>query len=160
MDASTGEFNMSAFEDDIVRTRLETMFRQIRPKELVFAKGNLSVQTTRLLRTILPSSTLWQSFKVDKEFLSQEETVVALNEIFAPGGGEAELPEAITSMLDKPLAMEALGGMVFYLRSLNLDKDLISQKNFNIYDPIRNGKSLILDGQTLAHMEVGTSRID
>lgn len=154
MDASTGEFNLSAFDDDVVRTRLETMFRQIRPKELVFAKGNLSVQTTRLLRTILPTSTLWQSFKLDKEFLTQEATMGALQDIFNPEGGVAELPEAITSMLDKPLAMEALGGMIFYLRSLNLDKDLISQKNFNIYDPIRSGKSLILDGQTLAHMEV------
>ncbi|KLT40648.1 putative mismatch repair-related protein [Cutaneotrichosporon oleaginosum] len=155
MDASTGEFNLTAFEDDICRTRLETMFRQIRPKELVFAKGNLSVPTTRLLRNILPASTLWQSFKLGKEFMSKEDAVEALREIFSSdGSGDPELPEAITAMMDQPLAMEALGGMIFYLRSLNLDKDLISQKNFNIYDPIRNGKSLVLDGQTLAHMEV------
>ncbi len=155
MDASTGEFNLTAFEDDICRTRLETMFRQIRPKELVFAKGNLSVPTTRLLRNILPSSTLWQSFKLGKEFMSKEDTVDALHEIFASEDStDAELPEAIAGMMDQPLAMEALGGMIFYLRSLNLDKDLISQKNFNIYDPIKNGKSLVLDGQTLAHREV------
>ncbi|GMK58904.1 hypothetical protein CspeluHIS016_0603460 [Cutaneotrichosporon spelunceum] len=155
MDASTGEFNLTAFEDDICRTRLETMFRQIRPKELVFARGNLSVPTTRLLRNILPSSTLWQSFKLDKEFMSRDDTVEALHEIFSSDDcPEPELPEAITTMMDQPLPMEALGGMIFYLRSLNLDKDLISQKNFNIYDPIKNGKSLVLDGQTLAHMEV------
>lgn len=155
MDASTGEFNLTAFEDDVCRTRLETMFRQIRPKELVFAKGNLSVPTTRLLRNVLPSSTLWQSFKLDKEFMSKEDTVSALHEIFTTEDSpEPELPEAIAGMMDQPLAMEALGGMIFYLRSLNLDKDLISQKNFNIYDPIKNGKSLVLDGQTLAHMEV------
>lgn len=41
MDASTGEFNLTAFDDDVCRTRLETMFRQIRPKELVFAKVSL-----------------------------------------------------------------------------------------------------------------------
>lgn len=158
MDASTGEFNLSAFDDDICRTRLETMFRQIRPKELVFAKGNLSVPTTRLLRNILPSSTLWQSFKPGKEFMSAEDALEAVKTIFAGDDGdddqEVVLPEAISSMLDKPLAMEALGGMVFYLRSLNLDKDLISQKNFNVYDPIKQGKNLILDGQTLGHMEV------
>ena len=57
-------------------------------------------------------------------------------------------------MLDKPLALEALGGMLFYLKALNLDKDLVSQKNFNIYDPIKEGRSLVLDGQTLGHMEV------
>jgi DNA mismatch repair protein MSH6 len=59
-------------------------------------------------------------------------------------------------MLDQPLAMEALGGMLFYLESLHLDKDLISQKNFNIYDPLREGKNLVLDGQTLGHMEVSS----
>jgi DNA mismatch repair protein MSH6 len=38
MDASTGEFGLSAFDDDVCRTRLETMFRQIRPKEFLHAK--------------------------------------------------------------------------------------------------------------------------
>jgi hypothetical protein len=70
-------------------------------------------------------------------------------------GTKAPLPAAIEKMLDNPLAMEALGGMMFYLKTLNLDKDLITQRNFNIYDPIREGKSLVLDGQTLGHMEVG-----
>lgn len=41
-----------------------------------------------------------------------------------------------------------------YLRQLNIDKDLLSMKNFNIYDPMRQGKGLVLDGQTLAHIEV------
>jgi len=38
LDASTGEFNLSTFDDDVVLTRLQTTFRQIRPKELVHAK--------------------------------------------------------------------------------------------------------------------------
>lgn len=158
MDASTGEFNLTAFEDDVVRTRLETMFRQIRPKEIIHAKGNLSVPTTRLLRNVLPSSTLWQSFKPEKEFCSADETLTQLGELFETEddepGSKPQLPDAINEMLGKPIAMEALGGMLFYLRSLNLDKDLMSQRNFNVYDPIKEGKCLVLDGQTLAHMEV------
>lgn len=39
-DASRGTFELSYFDDDIVRTSLETMFRQIRPKELLSAKVN------------------------------------------------------------------------------------------------------------------------
>ncbi|XAO26442.1 hypothetical protein I312_105279 [Cryptococcus bacillisporus CA1280] len=153
-DASTGEFSISYFEDDVCRTRLETMFRQIRPKELIHAKGNLSVTTTRLLRNILPSSTAWQSFKDDKEFYTAEDTLNLLPSIFSSEEGESTIPEAITSLQDNALAMESLGGMLFYLRSLNLDKDLFSQRNFNIYDPIKEGKNLILDGKTLGHMEV------
>jgi DNA mismatch repair protein MSH6 len=40
------------------------------------------------------------------------------------------------------------------LRQLNIDKDIFSMKNFNIYDPMKQGKGLVLDGQTLAHIEV------
>lgn len=46
-DTSTGEVNLSYFQDDIIRTRLETLFRQIRPKEVISAKAS----------QILPAST-------------------------------------------------------------------------------------------------------
>jgi len=38
LDTSTSQFNLSAFEDDVCRTRLETLMRQIRPKEILFKK--------------------------------------------------------------------------------------------------------------------------
>jgi DNA mismatch repair protein MSH6 len=38
LDCSTSQFDLSAFEDDICRTKLETLMRQIRPKELLFKK--------------------------------------------------------------------------------------------------------------------------
>ncbi len=96
------------------------------------------------------------------EFYNADDALRHLSNFFKTesdptGSGKPELPEAVASMLDRPLAMEALGGMLFYLDTLNLGKDLVSQKNFNIYDPIKEGRSLVLDGQTLGHMEVGTS---
>lgn len=41
-----------------------------------------------------------------------------------------------------------------YLRQLNLESDLVTAKNFKYYDPLSEGKALVLDGQTLAHIEV------
>ena len=41
-----------------------------------------------------------------------------------------------------------------YLHTLNIDKDILSMKNFNVYDPMKRGQGLVLDGQTLAHIEV------
>ena len=41
-----------------------------------------------------------------------------------------------------------------YLRQLNIDKEIMSMKNFDIYDPMKRGQGLTLDGQTLAHLEV------
>ena len=32
-------------------------------------------------------------------------------------------------------------------------------KNFNVYDPMKRGQGLVLDGQTLAHIEVGSGPI-
>jgi DNA mismatch repair protein MSH6 len=50
LDCSTSQFNLSAFEDDVCRTRLETLMRQLRPKELLFTKvGGLPTFCTLLL---------------------------------------------------------------------------------------------------------------
>ena len=38
LDCSTSQFNLSAFRDDACRTKLETLMRQLRPKELLFTK--------------------------------------------------------------------------------------------------------------------------
>jgi DNA mismatch repair protein MSH6 len=38
LDSATSEFNLSAFNDDVCRTRLETLMRQLRPKEIIFTK--------------------------------------------------------------------------------------------------------------------------
>ncbi|EIW67861.1 hypothetical protein TREMEDRAFT_40008 [Tremella mesenterica DSM 1558] len=158
LDASTGEFQLTALEDDVLRTKLGTLFRQIRPKELLHAKGNLSSPTLRLLRNISPPNVLWQDFKDGVEFYPVAKTLEELGKLFEVEGDladmKATLPNAIKTMLNEPLAIEALGGMLFYLRSLNLDKDLVSQGNFTIFDPTREGKVLILDGQSLGHMEI------
>ena len=74
-------------------------------------------------------------------------------------------------MLPYEGAIEALGAMIWsvarsawvdlmayyvyrYLHTLNIDKDILSMKNFNVYDPMKRGQGLVLDGQTLAHIEV------
>ena len=44
LDSATSEFNLSAFEDDVCRTKLETILRQLRPKELVYTKVSLGLR--------------------------------------------------------------------------------------------------------------------
>jgi len=48
----------------------------------------------------------------------------------------------------------------FFLKKLKLDKNLISLKNFHIYDPLRGSSSLILDGQTLVNLEIFENTVD
>ncbi|KAG7098886.1 hypothetical protein E1B28_000786 [Marasmius oreades] len=160
LDCSTSQFDLSGFQDDICRTKLETLVRQIRPKELIFTKGNLSVSTTRLMKSILPGACAWTGLR-EVEGLDYEATLQELNNRF-PTDEEtmtdsilsSGVPEPIRALVDSKCAIEALGCMIWYLQQLNIDKDILTMKNFNIYDPMKRGEGLVLDGQTLAHIEV------
>ncbi|KNC73526.1 hypothetical protein SARC_13915, partial [Sphaeroforma arctica JP610] len=63
-------------------------------------------------------------------------------------------PEILAQWTDKELVMSALGGLTFYLGTLKLDMELLSHGHFTAYDPMRQGKSLLMDGQTLKNLEV------
>ncbi|KAJ7197253.1 muts domain V-domain-containing protein [Mycena pura] len=162
LDCATSQFNLSSFEDDVCRTKLETLMRQLRPKELLFTKGKLSVSTTRLLKSILPAGCLWTGLR-EVEGFSYEQTLVELRKLY-PAVEENDMdkdavlpssvPEPIREMMGSHSATESLGSMIWYLRQLNIDKDILSMKNFNVYDPMKRGQGLVLDGQTLAHIEV------
>ncbi|KAG6841043.1 hypothetical protein C0991_002351 [Blastosporella zonata] len=166
LDCSTSQFDMSAFEDDVCRTKLETLMRQLRPKELLFVKGNLSVPTTRLLKAVLPAACLWTGLRTVEGF-NYDETLQEVRSMYCEenddetmadedeeAGLPANVPEPIRAMVSSQNAIKSLGSMIWYLRQLNIDKDILSMKNFNVYDPMKKGQGLTLDGQTLAHIEV------
>lgn len=126
LDASTAEFSLSHFHDDVSRTQLETLIRQLKPKEIIHQKGNLSVSTLRLLRNCLGIDTQWTALKEGKEFLRADdarEEVIKLFKAAAKGKEASEdqdevdddflVPADIRKMYDKPVAMSALGGMVW-----------------------------------------------
>ena len=74
LDASTAEFSLSAFEDDASRTQIETLIRQLKPKEIIHEKANLSVSTLRMLRSSLSVDCQWTALKAGTEFLRPEDT--------------------------------------------------------------------------------------
>ncbi|KAL1915228.1 uncharacterized protein VTP21DRAFT_7504 [Calcarisporiella thermophila] len=69
-------------------------------------------------------------------------------------------PPALKMATNSPLLISAAGGLFSYLRMLKLDAELISLGNFHSYDPVRQSSSLILDGQTLANLEVLENNFD
>lgn len=154
-DCSTAEFSIAAFEDDACRTRLETTIRQHRPRDVLCERGNLSVPTRRLLQSAVGPLCTITMLQPGKEFPKAEKGIEAVQNLFESFDEDNRtVPAQITDHYDNEQAMSALGAMVKYLKTLNLDKDLLAVRNFNIFDPIRNGQSLVLDGQTLAHIEV------
>ncbi|KAI8616461.1 muts domain V-domain-containing protein [Chytriomyces sp. MP71] len=159
VDTSTAQFGISYFNDDVDRTHLETLLMQLKPKELVLEKGRVSQRTQKLLKNCLNDPQI-NHLLPDVEFWSSETTVDELRRTHYFGSVnkdadiEALYPDAIKTSLESPLATSSLGGLFSYLRSLKLDKDLVSAKNFQIYDPMRQSGNLILDGQTLLNLEV------
>ncbi|KAI9201827.1 DNA mismatch repair protein msh6 [Polychytrium aggregatum] len=166
VDTATAEFNICEFADDIERTKFETLLMQIKPKELVLEKGHLSQRSLRLVKNILSSPQL-NYLVPDTEFW---DSAVTRDELSSDGyfkdGNSMETntneswPEALREYQDHNMALSALGGLLFYLRSLKLDKQLVSVKNFHVYDPIRQSGTLILDGQTLLNLEIFENSLD
>ncbi|KAF8966381.1 DNA mismatch repair protein msh6 [Entomortierella lignicola] len=160
VDTSTAEFNLATFYDDMDRTKFETLITQIKPKEIVVEKGGLSVRSTRILKNSLGVNTIWNYLQPESQFWNALDAAdeLRIREYFGPdvpGSVATESwPPALQSMIGNPAVMSALGGLVWYLRSLKLDKELLSFKNFHVYDPVRQASTLILDGQTLSNLEI------
>ena len=145
-----------------------------RPREIIHEKGNLSTSTLRVMKNVLDLRCQWTSLKPSSEFLEPDSALVAIKRLIRnqhakskkaaaadasddeemESEDDVKLPAAIESMKDDPQALSALGGMVWHLGQLNLDAELCPIGNFDIYDPMRSGKCLCLDGQSLAHIEV------
>ncbi|KAI1321166.1 DNA mismatch repair protein msh6 [Mortierella claussenii] len=166
VDTSTAEFNLATFYDDMDRTKFETLITQIKPKEIVVEKGGLSVRSNRILKNSLGVNTIWNYLQPESQFWNSIDTAdeLRIRGYFGPdvpGTVATECwPTALQKMNDCPPVMSALGGLIWYLRSLKLDTELLSFKNFHVYDPVRQASTLILDGQTLSNLEVFQNNSD
>lgn len=155
VDTSTAEFSLSTFSDDQDRTRLETLIVQIKPKELVLEKGIISKASLRVIKNCLGNVEI-NFIAPGIEFWTVAHTI---DEIRRGSYFDCLGNEDYRSMWPIPLqldstAISAFGGLLYYLRSLRLDVDLISASNFHDYDPMRSASTLVLDGQTLINLEI------
>ncbi|KAA1083414.1 DNA mismatch repair protein msh6 [Puccinia graminis f. sp. tritici] len=151
MDAATAEFNLTHFEDSANRTHLETIMSRFKPKEILHEKSGLSPATLRVLRNTASSDCTWTALKSD-EFLEPDECVCRLTELFQESGGQ--IPQVFQSFNNKLETMQALGGLLWYLKQLNLDKDLLTCKNVKEMDAFRCSRTMHLDGKTISDLEL------
>jgi DNA mismatch repair protein MSH6 len=162
VDAATGQFFVSQFEDDIELTRFETFVAQTCPRELVLERSCLSTKALRILKNSTSPTTIWNYLKPGTEFWDADTTrrELSCSGYFSTpdeGNDEEVWPEVLNQARDKQLLMSALGGLLHYLRVLKLEHNLVSQRNFEWYNPIHRNGTLILDGQTLMNLEIFTN---
>ena len=157
VDTATGQFHLAQFVDDLDLTKFETFVAQTRPQELLLEKGGVSVKTLRILKNNTSPTTIWNYLKPGKEFW---EGHITAKEIEASEYFPSAWPQVLEEAKEKDLVMSALGALIQYLRTLKIERDLITIGNFTSYDPIRKASSLVLDGQTLINLEVFTNSFD
>ena len=157
VDTATGQFHMTEFVDDVSLTKFETFVAQTRPQELLLEKGGVSVKTLRILKNNTGPTTIWNYMKPGKEFW---EAHITIKEIEASEYFPETWPAVLEEAKEKELLMSAFGALTQYLRTLKIERDLITIGNFSWYDPIRTASSLVLDGQTLINLEVFANSFD
>ncbi|KIX00439.1 uncharacterized protein Z518_10578 [Rhinocladiella mackenziei CBS 650.93] len=157
VDTATGQFNISQFVDDAEMTKFETFVAQTRPQEILLEKGGVSMKTLRVLKNNTGPTTIWNYLKPGKEFW---EGHITAKEIEASDYFPMDWPEVLQQAKEQDLLMSALGALIQYLRTLKIERDLVTMGNFTWYDPIRKATSLVLDGQTLINLEVFSNSYD
>ncbi|KAH7324336.1 muts domain V-domain-containing protein [Stachybotrys elegans] len=162
-DTATGRFSLSGFVDDVDLTKFETLIAQTGPRELLLEKSRLSTKALRILKNGTSPTTIWTHLKPGTEFWDADMSRRELNSgkyFMADDETEEVWPEALQEFKDNDLVMSAFGGLVSYLRFLKLERPLLSQGNFETYNPIQKNSSLVLDGQTLINLELFSNSVN
>ncbi|KAG6079813.1 hypothetical protein E4U15_003600 [Claviceps sp. LM218 group G6] len=161
VDTATGRFQLSGFEDDVDLTKFETFVAQIGPRELLLEKSHLSTKALRILKNNTSPTTIWTHLKPGAEFWDADDSRRELKcgNYFAasPDSDDGAWPEVLQQFQDDDLVMSAMGALLSYLKFLQIERPLLSQKSFERYSPIQKNGTLVLDGQTLTNLELFTN---
>ncbi|XP_013373023.1 PREDICTED: DNA mismatch repair protein Msh6 [Chinchilla lanigera] len=184
VDTSLGKFFVGQFSDDRHCSRFRTLVAHYPPVQVLFEKGNLSVETKTILKGtlssslqegLIPGSQFWDAAKTLRTLLEGGYFTEKLNEdsgVMLPQVLKAMTSESdsigLTPGENSELALSALGGCVFYLKKCLIDQELLSMANFEEYIPldsdtvsIRPGaiftkanQRMVLDAVTLNNLEI------
>ncbi|XP_071383497.1 DNA mismatch repair protein Msh6 [Centroberyx affinis] len=155
VDTSVGYFHVGQFQDDRHCSRLRTLVARFAPAQVLFEKGNPSVETRKILKASLASA-MQEGLNAGTQFWDAQKTLKTLAEedYFRESVGKDEemgnnlLPTVLKKMTSESdslcltpkecyeLALSALGGCIFYLKKCLVDQELLSMANFEEYVPV------------------------
>jgi DNA mismatch repair protein MSH6 len=164
VDTASAQFQLCEINDDIDMTKFETLIAQMRPGELLIEKSCISAKALRILKNNTAPSTIWNFLKPSKEFWPAD---IAIREIEANNYFESATednieawPPVLREAREQELVMSSFGALLQYLRTLKIERDLVTCGNFQWYDPIRKATTLVLDGQSLINLEIFANSFD
>ncbi|ODV96572.1 hypothetical protein PACTADRAFT_74210 [Pachysolen tannophilus NRRL Y-2460] len=165
VDTATGSIKLTEFQDDPECNHLETLLAQVRPKEIIVEKGHISSLALRTLKFNSTPGCIWNFLKSGEEFLDADSTFENLTRgKYFEAKDLDDLSNYPSILVDYSenhhVGFSAFGSLLWYLKSLKLDHDIISTGNITKYDSIMNSNSLVLDGVTLQNLEIFCNSFD
>ena len=183
LDAAVGKFSLGVLADDPQRTQLETLLLQVRPEEYLLQKGCLSQPSRQLLMRFAGHSGatdryLQRVHTVEPHAAEDVCRMIEEAKYFGMPTAAATSPSVIgwpkpleAARQEKPLAMSALGAILTYLRSFDIEFDghqhkdvaLMRLNNFEQYhlgSTQSHSVYMILDAQTLTNLEILENNTD
>ncbi|KAJ7341254.1 hypothetical protein JRQ81_005142 [Phrynocephalus forsythii] len=137
VDTTVGKFYVGQFLDDRHCSRLRTLVAHYTPVQILFERGNPSVETQKVFKSLLPSS-VQEGLAAGSQFWNGSKTLKILIEdgYFKDKDDDSNptLPPVIKSMTaesdslgltpgeNSELALSALGGCVYYLKNALLTR--------------------------------------
>lgn len=169
VDAAACRFFVGSLVDDSSRAALGALLTQVSPQELLIEHGGISSDTRKLVRRfstpgLLPMQVT--EMQPGDDFMSPAKVVesiqknnyfsgfprdAATQDVDILGSGRSAL-KTLSSLRFASLAAGALGALISHLRRLKLDSDLLPHGELLPYE--LHARSLRLDGQTLANLEL------
>ena len=164
VDTATAQFSLTDFVDDTDLTKFETFIAQIKPQEILLEKSRVSAKALRILKNSTGPTTIWNHLKPGKEFWTADITcreIDAGKYFVSDEEADSEAwPRVLKEAREKEVLMSAFGALVQYLRTLQIERELLTLRSVSWYDPIRNASSLVLDGKSLFNLEVFANSFD
>lgn len=167
VDTATSEMNFIELVDDDECTKLDTLITQLKPKEILCEKNNLCSTAVKIIKFNAHSShQIWNNLNPFSEFWDYD---TALENLVKGKYYEAEdlddysnYPKILLDYKDNhPIAFNAFGGLLYYLRNLKLDESIMSLGNIKEYQISKNtSKHMLLDGITLNNLEMLNNNFD
>lgn len=167
VDTATSEMNFIELVDDAECTKLDTLITQIKPKEVLCEKNNLCSTAVKIIKFSAHNNhQIWNHLNPFSEFLDYDSAVEALVKgKYYPAedlDDFSNYPEVLIKYkTDHPVAFNAFGALLFYLKSLKLELSILSLGNIKEYKISRNiSSNMHLDGITLNNLEILNNNFD
>lgn len=167
VDTATAEINFVELVDDDECTKLDTLITQVRPKEILCEKNNLCSTAVKIIKFSAHSNhQIWNHLDPYSEFLDYDgavETLIGQKYYDAQDLDDfSNYPKILIKYKDNhPLAFNAFGALLFYLRKLKLERSILSLGNIKEYLISRETSShMHLDGITLNNLEILNNNFD